>query len=50
MNIKDSYLHGGQDIVKNITFGINSNNVLTYTITWARENTKSTTDTISIPY
>lgn len=46
MNIKDSYLHGGSHVVKNIQFGIASsgtnNGKLVATITWAQEGVDNT--------
>ena len=46
MNIKDSYLHGGSHVVKNIQFGIassgNNKGKLVATITWAQEGVGNT--------
>lgn len=52
MNIKDMYLHGGNNIVKNITFSIPSSGTnsgkLVATITWAKEGAETTTTAIPI--
>ena len=52
MNIKDMYLHGGSNIVKNITFSIPSSGTnsgkLVATITWAKEGAETTTTAIPI--
>ena len=46
MNIKDSYLHGGSHVVKNINFSIaasgTNQNKLVATITWAEEGSSDT--------
>jgi hypothetical protein len=47
MNIKDSYLHGGSHIVKDISFSIAASgttnaNKLIATITWAEEGSTPT--------
>jgi hypothetical protein len=46
MNIKDSYLHGGTHVVKNIQFSIaasgTNQNKLVATITWAEEGSSNT--------
>lgn len=51
MNIKDVYLHGNANIVKNITFGTGTGTnagKLVATITWAKEGAEDTIRTIDI--
>ena len=53
MNIKDSYLHGGTHLIKNIEFNIpaegNNAGMLTATITWAQQDSSGVDLTSTIP-